>query len=398
MSEPTPFGGGPLDDLMRNLARLLTSQGPINWEIARQMATFAATGGSAESNPDPVARVRLEELLRVADLHAAETTGLPTSRSGMLSVRAVTKSEWAQRTLDAWRPQLERLATSVAGAAASNETAAGEGAAGEGGPPDPMSQLLGSLPQVLGPLLFGMQAGAMVGDLATRAMGEYDFSMPRPAADELMLVPATIDSFASDWSLTADDVRLWICLREVTNHAVLGRPHVRSRLDELLAAYAAAFKPDPGALEDRLVGFDPTDMAALQQTFGDPETLLGELQTDEQRRLQIPLQALLSVVAGYVDHIMDTVGRRLIGSYGPLTEALRRRRIEEGQGERILSKLLGVGLDEAAYEKGQAFVHGVLERAGEDGLGRLWKSPEELPTPAEVDAPGLWLARIDLPE
>jgi uncharacterized protein (DUF2342 family) len=138
-------------------------------------------------------------------------------------------------------------------------------------------------------------------------------------------------------------------------------------------------------------------MAALQESFGDPETLLGELQSDEQRRLQVPLQALLSVVAGYVDHVMDTVGKRLIGSYGPLTEALRRRRLEEGQGMRILSKLLGVGLDEGAYGRGLAFVHGVLERAGEDGLGRLWASATELPTPAEVDAPGLWLARIDLP-
>ena len=389
MSEPTPFGGGPLDDLMKNLARLLTSQGPINWEIARQMATFAATGGQPEPNPDPLARVKLEELLRVADLHASEATGLPTSRHGLLSVRAVSKSEWALRTLDAWRPQLEQLATSVA------STSSG---ADEPSAPDPMSQLLGNLPQVLGPLLFGMQAGAMVGDLATRAMGQYDFPMPRPQGDELLLVASTIDTFASDWSLAPDDVRLWICLREVTNHAVLGRPHVQARLDELLAAYAAAFEPDPRGLEDRLTGFDPTDMAALQQAFGDPETLLGELQTDEQRRLQVPLQALLAVIAGYVDHIMDTIGRRLIGSYSPITEALRRRRIEDGQGQRILSKLLGVGLDESAYAKGQAFVRGVLERAGEDGLARLWTSAALLPTPAEVDAPGLWLARIDLPE
>ncbi len=64
---------------MRNLARLLTSQGPINWEIARQMAQWAATGGESERNPDPVARVRIEELLRVAELHIGEATGLPVS-------------------------------------------------------------------------------------------------------------------------------------------------------------------------------------------------------------------------------------------------------------------------------------------------------------------------------
>ena len=263
---------------------------------------------------------------------------------------------------------------------------------------DPMSKLFSNLPQVLGPFLFGMQAGSMVGQLGSRAMGQYDMPMPRPPGDELLVVTSTIDRFASDWTLGPDDVRMWICMREATNHAVLGRPHVRARLDELITAYVEAFEPSPGALEERLTSFDPTDMAALQQAFGDPEALLGEMQNDAQRRIQVPLRALLAIVAGYVDHIMDSVGFRLIGSYGLLTEALRRRRLEESSGTRVLGQLFGVTLDAAAYEQGQAFISGVIERAGEDSLARLWKSAGELPTPAELGAPGLWLARIDLEE
>ncbi len=95
---------------MRNLARLLTSQGPVNWEIARQMAQWAATGGEPERNADPVARVRLEELLRVAEMHVAEATGLAVSSGGLLTVRAVTPREWALRTLEDWKPLLEKLA------------------------------------------------------------------------------------------------------------------------------------------------------------------------------------------------------------------------------------------------------------------------------------------------
>jgi putative hydrolase len=229
-------------------------------------------------------------------------------------------------------------------------------------------------------------------------MGQYDLPMPRPARDELMLVPASIDAFASDWSLPADDARLWVCLRETTDNAVLGRPHVRARLDQLIADYVGAFRPNPHALEERLGEFDPTDPGSLQAALGDPETLLGELQNDEQRRLQVPLRSLLAAVVGYVDFIMDLVGRRLIGAYGPLTEALRRRRLEETGGTRILGQLFGVALDEASYERGQAFVRGIVERAGDEGLARLWHSERELPTPAELDAPGLWLARIDLPD
>jgi putative hydrolase len=415
---------------MRNLARLLTSQGPINWEIARQMAQWAATGGEPERNVDPVARVRLEELLRVAELHVAEATGLPVSSGGLLTAASVTPREWALRTLEDWKPLLEKLASTMTttwpgaagpggpgegpdpagqigaggpGGGGAGFGGAGGGPGGAGGGPggapfDPMAQLFGNLPQVLGPFLFGMQAGSMVGQLAFRALGQYDLPMPRPRRDELMLVPAAIDAFASDWSLSPDDVRLWVCLRETTNNAVLGRPHVRARLDQLIADYVGAFRPNPNALEERLGNFDPTDPASLQSAFGDPETLLGELQNDEQRRLQVPLRALLAAVVGYVDHIMDTVGRRLIGAYGPLTEALRRRRLEETGGTRILGQLFGVALDEAGYEQGQAFVRGIVERAGEDGLGRLWRSARELPTPAELAAPGLWLARIDLPD
>ncbi len=396
-----PFGGGPLGDLMRNLARLFTTQGPLNWEIARQMAQWTATGGEPEPNPDPSSRVRLEELIRVAELHVTEATGLSVSASGLLTVRAVSPSEWALRTLDAWRPLLEKLASKMSASLPDpgeddSETGAEAGGAGLGGESDPMAKLFANLPQMLGPFLFGLQSGSMVGQLASRAMGQYELPMPRPSGDELLMVTSTIDRFASDWSLEPDEVRLWICLREATNHAVLGRPHVRERLDGLIAQYVDAFDPSPDAIETRLSGIDPTDMAGLQQAFGDPESLLGELQNDAQRQIQVPLQSLLAAVAGYVDHVMDNVGRRLIASYGPLTEALRRRRLEESAGTRVLGQLFGVALDGTRYEQGQAFVRGIVERAGEAGLLRLWKSGRELPTPPELTAPGLWLARIDL--
>jgi uncharacterized protein (DUF2342 family) len=95
---------------------------------------------------------------------------------------------------------------------------------------------------------------------------------------------------------------------------------------------------------------------------------------------------------------MDGVGQTLVSGYGALVEALRRRRAERGEGERFVARLFGLDVTPAQYERGRTFVKGVVERAGEDGLARLWKSERELPTPAEVDAPGLWLERIDIPD
>jgi uncharacterized protein (DUF2342 family) len=96
--------------------------------------------------------------------------------------------------------------------------------------------------------------------------------------------------------------------------------------------------------------------------------------------------------------VLDAVGARLIGSYGRLTEALRRRRVESTAADRFTERLIGLDLTRTQVERGQRFVAGVVERGGEDALARLWAEPRTLPTPNEVDAPGLWLARIDLPD
>jgi putative hydrolase len=391
VSTSGPLGGGnPFEGLpiFGDLAKLFVSQGPVNWEIARQMAHFVAVGDGTEDNVDPLERIRLEELVRVAELHVGEATGLPTSVTGAaLSAEAVGRSEWAARTLQDYRELLERLATGLAAADPSppEET---------GSPAD----FLGSLGQVLGPVMTGFQSGSMVGHLAQRAFGLYDLPIPRPPADRIVLVPATIDAFAADWSLPVDDLRLWVCLEEVAHHAVLGRPHVRDRLLGLLHEYAGGFRADSTVLEERFGGIDPTDPGSFQAALGDPESLLGALQSPEQLALLPRLEAVVCVVVGYVDHVMDTTGRRLIGSWPALSEALKRRRVARGEGERFVERMLGLELGQAQYDRGAAFVRGVFERAGDDALGRLWRSERELPTPAEVDAPGLWLERIDLPE
>ncbi len=139
-------------------------------------------------------------------------------------------------------------------------------------------------------------------------------------------------------------------------------------------------------------------MAALQDAFGDPEVLLGAIRSADQRELLPYLEALVAVIVGYVDFVMDSIGEGLIGSYRMLSEALRRRRVEADPSDRFVERLLGLELTQSAYDRGAAFVSGVVERAGKEGLEQLWRSERELPTPAEVDAPGLWLARIELPD
>jgi putative hydrolase len=299
----------------------------------------------------------------------------------------VGRGEWAQRGLDAYRPLLERLATALALPDGDDDVQ-----------PDDSTELLGSIGKLLGPVLLGMQSGLMVGHMAQRALGQYDVPIPRPASDELLVVPANLDAFGSEWSLPEEDLRLWILLHELVHHAVLGVPHVRARLGQLLDEYVSSFEINPSSLEGSIGELDLSDPSGLQSLLGNPETLFGAIQTSTQRDVLVRIEALVVPLVGYVDYVLDTVGRHLIASYDMVTEAVRRRRVEASESDRFVGRLLGLELNQAHYDRGSAFVRGVVERAGAEGAHRLWVSPRELPTPAEIDAPGLYLARLEFDE
>ena len=383
-----PFKGMPL---FGDLSRLFAQQGDMGWDAARQLALSVATDGGQEPNVDPLERIRFESLARVAELQIATATGLPVSRSGLgITITPVTRGQWVTSALEAWRPLVDALAGSLRN----------DGAADLPDPGNPLA-FLAPLMKMVGPMMLGMTAGSMVGHLARRCFGQYDLPIPRPVSDELFVLPSNLDAFGEEWSLPPDDLRLWICLQEIAVHSVLLVPHVRARLDDALLRYVSSFEPDAGALEEHLENLDITDPSAISNievTFGDPQMLLGAMQSPAQRELLPGFEALIATIVGYVDHIMDTVGTNLLTNYSMLSEALRRRRVEADPSDRFVERLFGLELGQRTYDRGAAFVQGVVERAGAEGLARLWESERTLPTPNELDAPGLWLARIELPQ
>lgn len=384
--------GNPFEGIFGELAKLFSSQGPVNLQVARQIAQGMAMEGAAEPNIEPLERMRYEELARAADLQVSAATGLPTSvAGGVLEIHPVGRGDYAGRTLDAYRPLFEGLAVSFGRMAQQDEGASDDPPEG-----DPTAQLLGGVTDMIGPVLLGLQAGSLVGHQARRAMGQYDLPIPRPPSDQVLVVPTGVNAFASDWSLDPDEVRMWVCLHQIAHHAVLGRPHVSKRLTDLLRQYVSGFEPDPNALEERLSGIDPTNPATFNEVLGNPGELLGVMQTPAQRQLLTRIEALVAAIEGYADHVLSTAGGHMVGSAPALVEAMRRRRADPDEGGRLVEQLFGLELGPAQYERGAAFVRGVLERAGDEGLARLWHSERELPTPAEVDAPGLWLERIDI--
>ncbi len=396
MSDAGPPGGDPFGGIpfIGELMRMLQGQTGGSPDIARQLARTIANDGATEPNIEPVDRIAVEELVRVAELQVAAATDLPVARGGALTTEVGNRGQWADRTIDDYRPLFEELSSSMA---------AGIQLPDDIPTDDPMASMMAGIGKMMGPLMLGMTTGSMVGHLAQRALGGYELPVPRPQGRPLLVLLRNLDEFGAEWSLDQADLRLWICLHEVAHEAVFSVAHVRTRVDDLLRRHASGFETDPAVLEDKLGGFDfdlgagPESLAELQETLGDPDVILGAVRSPAQEALQPELTAIIAAITGYVDHVMDEVGTSLIGSYPMLTEALRRRRVEADVSDRFVERILGLELDRGQYDRGAEFVAGIVERAGPEGLERLFSSEDHLPTPNEVDAPGLWLARIDLP-
>ena len=348
-----------------------------------------------ESNIDPADRINLEQLMRVAEMRVAATVGFISSPGQILKIEVVNRTQWAERTIDDYKKLFQALARSIA-SGISTDTDTEDDVTD-----DPVSALMSTLGRTLGPAMGGITAGTIVGRLAQRALGGYELPIPRPQSAPVLLVLPNVDEFCKQWELSRDDLQLYVCLKEVVYHTVFSVQHVRDHINNLLSRFVSTFDASLSRLEDMFDGIDSSEgpeniLANIQHTMSNPGSLLNVMQSSSQETLQPKLTALTSVIQGYTHHVVDTVGSSLIGSYGRLNEAMRRHRAEMGSSDRFSERLLGLELDQTQHDRGLAFVEGVLKRAGEEGLQKLFEDSSHLPTPAEVDAPGLWLARIDL--
>jgi putative hydrolase len=398
-----PFGAmGPF---MGELRRMM---GATNqWDSAAQIAAGIANEGHSEPNLDPADRIAVEELARVAELRVAGQTGM--SLGDALRIEPMNRSQWARRLLEDERELLGGLADSLRrGLTAQMGELEQLDDGGEIpdipglGPLPP--QLLEQILSMMGPMMLSMMAGSTAGHLAARALGHYELPIPRPAGKPLTMVLSNVDAFAREWSLPTDDIRLWVCLSDVAHHQVLSIPHVRARIEGLISEYTRSFTDDPELIERqaRDLGLDEAfdeagaDMAALQSLAADPDRLLGAMQSDRQRALMPESEALIATVEGWVDHVLDQIGTGLLSEYDRVTEALRRRRFEAGPQTRFIERLLGLELSQSTFDRGAAFIDGIVQRADESALASLWDDPEHLPTASELDAPGLWMARVGI--
>jgi len=383
----------------------MSSQAPVQWDMARQFAMTTAMNSTSntisEPNVDPADRIAIQQLAAVADLHVRDVTGLATNRNAEVpDIDVVNRSMWVHHTLIAYKPLFTEFATSISGQTAIQPDGS-DGSDGELSETDhtgEINAMMGNLIKMMAPAMLGMSVGSMIGQLALRAFGQYDLPLPREPHEQLLFVARNCEEFAKDWSINISDMQMWLLVQELTFHAIYQNPFIRATITDAVKKHVSGFRPSPNALAERLSNIDVTNSdpaAMMQKLLGDPSLLLGAVRSPEQELLAPKLDAMISAIVGYVDHVVDTVAERIIGTGSQIAEAVRRRRVEARSQDQFVEQLLGLRLTTKQMDEGHAFISGVIERAGIDGLSGLWTKPGNLPTPSEIVAPGLWLERIN---
>ncbi len=387
--EANPFGV-PLGDiwndvpLFREIQRvLLSSTGPVNWELARQVGIASAAWGREDPTPTAEDQRSLDEAVRVAELHVAGHTGLEPP-SDVPRVEAVRRGQWVKANVEGLRTLLEPAAAKLGEAV---EKAHREEA--PGGSPDLARQMLAQL----SPLLLGAQVGAVLGFLGQRVLGQYDVAVPRPSGSgALLFVVPNISAFERDWSLDPTDFRTWVALHEVTHRFEFSRPWAAPRFRGLLDDFLSTLELDVAGLRSRLESLDPSDPETMQHLFEGEEGLFGAVLDDEQRLKLGRIQAFMAAAEGYGDHVTHAIGAGLLPSYRRIGEAMRRYRKSE-QADPVFERLLGIEMKREQYRLGRAFCDRVVELTDEAMLARMWDSDASLPSLPELDEPRLWLSR-----
>lgn len=240
----------------------------------------------------------------------------------------------------------------------------------------------------------GAEVGLAVGYLSQRVIGQYDVALIGPArAPRLLFVGPNLSAARARLGVDRDLFLRWIALHETT-HAVHFssvpwlREHIGGIAEELFEKAVVEVKPSE--ILGKLARLNPRELLRSVKS-GELATLLLP---EDQRRLIDRLTAVMTLVEGYAEHVMDAVGDQLDPGYTDLRRALDRDRERRGPLDSLVSKVLGLEMKLAQYRRGKAFADEVVRAHGIRTLNRAWSDPEALPRPEELDSPGEWVERV----
>ncbi len=340
----------------------------IDWIIAQRIATFVAGTGDAEPPIADLAALAAESEARVVAY-----TGLVPARP-LPPPEGISRREWVSSNIQSMRllldPVLQRATDNLGTLKPAVEIGMG--------------------------IVLSTEVGVVLGYLAQRVLGQYELVLLDEAVEDrpprLLFVLPNLGQAVQTFAAEEDEFMTWVALHEVT-HAVqfAGVPwlhsHVAGLVRELLKS-AEVRLDAPRKLQFPSADEVKRVLGHLRQ--GD---LISIVTTTPEREMLDRVQAVMAVIEGHAEHVMDAVAPDLLPSLPKLRAALDRRRKSQSGLSRLVARLLGLELKLRQYEQGKYFCDTVVGERGPAALRHLWTSPQALPTLAEIQDPAAWLAR-----
>ncbi|MGW4391542.1 zinc-dependent metalloprotease [Streptomyces sp. NPDC004685] len=366
------------------------ASGMVDWNLAVATATRLVRPGPEVTRDE--ARATVAELRRHAkasEEHVRGFTRMATEEAHDTPVLVVDRPGWVRANVAGFRELLKPLLDKM-------EERRGSG---------PGGAVLGAV----GGKVTGVELGMLLSFLSSRVLGQYETFAPAtrdlPAAPNgggrLLLVAPNIVHVERELDVNPHDFRLWVCLHEETHRTQFTAvPWLRDHLEGEIQSFLAETDVDPMTFLERireaaqsLAGARPEG----EQGEGDEggRSLVELVQSPAQREILARLTAVMSLLEGHADFVMDGVGPAVVPSVAEIREKFKERR-QKGASrlDLALRKLLGLDAKLRQYRDGERFVRAVVNEVGMDGFNRVWTSPNTLPTKAEIAKPADWVARV----
>jgi coenzyme F420 biosynthesis associated uncharacterized protein len=341
----------------------------VDWDLAAATARTLGKGGpdiTLTAAAEVVAELR--KLTDEAAGHVREFTRM-TPAVAHHAVRVVDRGDWAATNIEGLKTVIEPLASKMT----------------KGHEP-------GNLMGAIGSRLTGVQAGTVLAYLSGRVLGQYEVFSSDPG--ELLLVAPNIVEVERRLDAVPRDFRLWVCLHEVTHRTQFTAvPWMRDYFLSEVRAFTDAAAASSEQFTERL----RHGLGALAEAVRDPESrasVLDLVQTPAQKAVVERLTALMTLLEGHAEFVMDGVGPQVVPTVAQIRTGFNARREAHNPFERVIRRLLGIEVKMRQYAEGHKFVGAVVDRIGIEAFNAVWTSAETLPTLAEVADPESWIARV----
>jgi coenzyme F420 biosynthesis associated uncharacterized protein len=386
-----------------DMADAADATGMVDWNLAVATATRLARPGPEVTREEARAAVKELRLYAAeAEEHVRAFTGLQAPGASGTPVLVVDRPGWIKANVAGFRTIITPLADRMQARRASLP---GAGVLGSGA--------LGAV----GGKVTGIELGMLLAFLSSKVLGQYETFAPAEVPSDLsslddehpvqpgrlLLVAPNIVAVERELDVDPHDFRLWVCLHEETHRTQFTAvPWLRDHIEGEIHAFLAETDIDPATLLERLrdaagslPGFGGTSDAEEGGAGGGTGSLIDIVQTPAQREILGRLTAVMSLLEGHADVVMDGVGPQVVPTVAEIREKFQKRRAKgTGRLDQLLRKALGLDAKMRQYQDGAVFVRGVVDAVGMEGFNRVWTSPNTLPTKEEIHEPSAWVARV----